>query len=408
MRGLRGALTPVVAALVVAGGLWLAITPAASTARLTSEATRGVSLQTMWPSRTGEVDPVLASAVDASLARRGIAIDTNNEKLFLQDVVPALRPRQAQLFRNLRAIGMSVVYRRAEPWENLKGQPGTFRVSMRFTLTGSRLDQAATDVGYSYVIRKGRLWMTSDRALDDEIGSNRQPWDFGPIAVLRKPNVVVITNQGQLAKAQRLATETIAAAKRVRAIWPGQLQVVPYVVALREPQVLTEIPPTLPGAEPAQVRAMLSPAIGSIQPAGGWVVLRQTTLTPAQLNHVLMHLLPVRQGDGAPHWLAEGMAQYAEIQALPSAERQARRAELSKQQLAQLTRLPDDDEPVNEAISLRAVEQLIAEAGVKPVTEYYRQVARRGYNDAARERLMQEYTGFTEERLVESVRGSAG
>jgi uncharacterized protein with von Willebrand factor type A (vWA) domain len=117
-----------------------------------------------------------------------------------------------------------------------------------------------------------------------------------------------------------------------------------------------------------------------------------------------MHLLPVRLGDGAPRWLAEGMAQYAELQALPSAEQGAKRAELTKQQLAHLTRLPDD----NEAISLRAVEQLIAEAGVKPVTEYYRQVARRGYNDAARDRLMQEYTGLTEETLVESVRGSAG
>ncbi|MDX6280591.1 MAG: hypothetical protein QOH03_1662 [Kribbellaceae bacterium] len=404
VRGLRGALTPVIAALVVAGGLWLAITPAASTARLTSEATRGVTLTTMWPSRTGEVDPVLANAVDASLARRGIAVETNNEKLFLQDVVPALRPRQTQLFRNLRAVGMSVTYRRAEPWDNLKGQPGTFRVSMRFTLHGSRLDQAATDVGYSYSIRKGRLWMTSDRALDQEIGANRQPWDFGPIAVLRKPNVVVIVNKGQLPKAQRLADETVVAAKQVRKIWPGQLQTVPYVVALREPQVLTELPPTIPGAEPAQVRAMPSPAIGSVQPAGGWVVLRQTTLTPAQMTHALMHLLPVRLGDGAPRWLAEGMAQYAELQALPSAEQGAKRAELTKQQLAHLTRLPDD----NEAISLRAVEQLIAEAGVKPVTEYYRQVARRGYNDAARDRLMQEYTGLTEETLVESVRGSAG
>jgi hypothetical protein len=401
-------LTPVVAALVVAGALWLAITPAASTARLTSEATRGVSLTTMWPSRTGDVDPVLASAVDASLARRGIAVGTNNLNLFLRDVVPALKPRQTQLFRNLRAVGMSVIYRRAEPWENLKGRPGTFRVSMRYTLEGSRLGQAATDVGYSYVMRKGHLWMTSDRALDQEIGSNRQPWDFGPIAVLRKPNVVVITNQGQQPKAQRLADETVAAAKRVRAIWPGQLQIVPYVVALREPQVLTELPPTLPGVEPAQVRAMPSPALGSIQPAGGWVVLRRTTLTPAQMTHVIMHLLPVRLGDGAPHWLAEGMAQYAEVQALPTAERAARRAQLTKQQLARLTRLPTGDEAVDEAISLRAVEQLIAKAGVRPVTEYYRQVARRGYNDAARDRLMQEYTGFTAERLVESVRGSAG
>lgn len=410
VRGVRGVLTPVVAALVVGGALWLAITPAASTVRLTSEATRGVTLQTMRPSRTGDVDPKLANAVDASLARRALAVRTGNLALFLQDVVPALRARQTQLFRNLQAVGVTVTYRRAEPWENYRGQTGTFRVSMRYVLHGSRLDQAATDVGYTYVLRQGRARLTSDRALDQAIGANRQPWDFGPIAVLRRPNVVVIVNQGQLSKAQSLADETVASAKRVRKIWPGQLQTVPYVVALREPQVLTEIPATLPGAEPAQVRAMLSPAIGSIQPAGGWVVIRQTTITPAQLTHVLMHLLPVRLGDGAPRWLAEGMAQYAGDQVLPAAERARKRAELTKQELAQLTRLPTDDEfaeGASDAISARAVEQLISKAGVRQVTEYYRQVARRGYNDAARDRLMQEYTGFTQLRLVESVRRSA-
>ncbi|WBQ06786.1 hypothetical protein [Kribbella sp. CA-293567] len=411
VRGLRGVLTPVGAVLVVVAGLWLAISPADSTVRLTSDATHGVTLRSMRPSGTGEIDPVLANAVDASLARRGVAVRTNNLALFLQDVAPALRPKQTQLFRNLKAVGMSVTYRRAEPWANYRGQPGTFRVSMRYVLHGSRLGQAATDVGYSYAFHRGRLWMTSDRALDQAIGSNRQPWDFGPIDVLRRVNVVVIVNRGQLPRARSLADETVASAKRVRAIWPGQLQTVPYVVALREPQVLTEIPPRQFGPEPIQVRAMLSPAIGSIQPAGGWVVIRRTTVTPAQLTHALMHLLPVRLGDGAPQWLAEGMAQYAGNQVLPAVERAKLRAALTKSERLQLTRLPNDDEfgaGAADAISWVAVEQLIARAGVRPVTEFYRQVARRGYNDAATERLMVEYTGLTSARLVESVRGSAG
>jgi hypothetical protein len=414
VRGLREALTPVGAALVVVAGLWVAISPAASTVRLTSEATRGVSLQSMRASATADVDPKLANAVDASLARRGVAVRTNNLALFLQDVAPALRPRQTQLFSNLKAVGMSVTYRRAEPWVNGRSQTdqaGTFRVSMRYVLHGSRLDQAATDVGYSYAFHKCRLWMTSDRALDQAIGSNRQPWDFGPIAVLRRVNVVVIVNQGQLPKAQGLADETVASAKRVRKIWPGQLQTVPYVVALREPQVLTELPARQSGPEPIQVRAMQSPGVGSIQPAGGWVVVRQTRVTPPQMTHALMHLLPVRLGDGAPQWLAEGMAQYAGNQVLPAAERAKKRAALTQQERLQLTRLPSDDEfaaAASDTVSWVAVEQLIAKAGVKPVTEFYRQVARRGYNDAARERLMQQYTGLTSARLVESVRGSAG
>ncbi len=213
---------------------------------------------------------------------------------------------------------MSVTYRRAEPWESYQKQTTTFRVSMRYVLHGSRLGQAATDVGYTYSFRQGRLQLVSDRRLDQAIGSNRQPWDFGPIAVLRRANVVVIVNQGQLARATSLADETVESAKRIRKIWPGQLQIVPYVVALREPQVLTELPPTQPGPEPAQTRAMASPKIGSIQPAGGWVVVRQTRLSPAQLDHAMMQLLPVRLGDGAPRWLAEGMAAVRRKPAAPS------------------------------------------------------------------------------------------
>ena len=425
---------------MVAAGLWLAITPAESTVRLTSDAARGVTLRSVRPSTTGDVDPRLANAVDASLARRGVAIKTGNLSLFLQDVAPALRPKQAQLFRNLQAIGVSATYRRAEPWDKFGTQTTTFRVSMRYLLRGSRLGQAATDVGYTYSFRKGRLLLVSDRDLDRAIGSNRQPWDFGPLMVVRRVNVVVIVNQGQLHRATRLADETVAAARRIRKIWPGQLQTVPYVVALREPQVLTELPPTIPGAEPAQVRAMPSPASDSIQPAGGWVVLRQPTLSAAHWSHVLMHLLPVRQGDGAPRWLAEGMAQYAGNQALPAAQRAKLRAALTRQELPRLTRLPADDDftegaggevaggdgggvaggggagvagaggefgrAAADGISWLAVEHLIAQAGVKRVTEYYRQVARRGYSDAARERLMQEYTGFTPARLVEAVRGT--
>jgi hypothetical protein len=123
-----------------------------------------------------------------------------------------------------------------------------------------------------------------------------------------------------------------------------------------------------------------------------------------------MHLLPVRLGDGAPRWLAEGMAQYAGNLQLPAAQRARMRAALTQQEVPRLTRLPNDGEfegGASEGISWLAVEHLIAKAGVKPVTEYYRQVARRGYNDAARERLMQEYTGFTPARLVEAVRATA-
>jgi len=412
-----------VAVAVVVGSLCLAITPADRDLELTSAALHGSTLQEVRPSATGDVDPVLAAAVDASLARRGIAVRTNDLLLFLHDVTPALKAKQARLFQNLRTIGMSVIYRRAEPWSNYEAvrrygpATGTFRVTMRYTLTGSRLPEASTDVGYTYTLKRGRLYLVADSDLAQAIGSNRQPWDFGRIQVVRRSSVVVIVDRGRRALAESLAEETVQSARQVRKLWPGLLQTVPYVVALRTPQVLTDLPPTAEGNEPASVRPMPSSLIGNEQPSGGWVVIRpgaQSTFDSAQMVHVLLHLLPVRLGDGAPRWLAEGMAEYAGQQALVAEGKTTavtrERQQTSRRTLGELTRLPTDQEFTatdSYGISWLAVEQLIRKVGIKPVTEYYRQVARRGYNDAARDRLMKEYTGFTQARLVESLRSLA-
>jgi hypothetical protein len=412
-----------VAALVVGGSLWLAVTPASQNLELTTSAMQGPTLQQVRPSASGEVDPRLAAAVDAILARRGIAVRTNDVNMFLADVAPEFRSEQRLLFQNLRTLGVSVTYRRAEPWVDYEAfrkygrATGTFRVSMRYQLAGTRLGPAATDVGYTYTVRDGRLYLVADDGLDQAIGSKRQPWDFGRIEVVRRKNVLVIVNQGEGALAQKLANQTVQMARQVRKLWKGYLQIVPVVVAMREPQVLTDLPPTLPGDEPARVQAMASPGITG-QPVGGYVVIRPgalKTFDSAQMTHVLVHLLTVGFGEDAPRWLAEGIAKYAENLQLVASGRGAAvakaRSEVSKEVLGELPRLPADDEFTTTAsydIAWVAVEHLIKEVGIKPVTDFYFQVARRGYSDAARERLMKEYTGFTEAALVESLRSLAG
>ncbi len=419
-----GAVWPVaLAVFVVGGGLWLAVPSSGRQVSVTAEAMWGPTLEQVRPSATGDVDPRLAGAVDAILARRAIAVKTNSLQLFLWDVAPELRDEQRLVFQNMRKLGMNVTYRRAEPWVNFEAvrryglATGTFRVSMRYQIAGTRLAQAATDVGYTYTVREGRLFLVDDDDLDRAIGSNRQPWDYGPIDVVRRKNVLVVVNQGQVPLANQLADQTVGMARKVRTLWRGPLQLVPMVVAMREPGVLTNLPPTLPADEPARVQAMPSPA-ESGRPVGGWVVIRpedQHKFDSAEMTHVLMHLLPVRLGDEAPRWLAEGMAQYAENLQLVTAGRgkevAAHRAAVREHSLGDLTRLPADDEFTttdSDDISWLAVERLIQQAGLAAVTDFYLQVARRGYNDYARERLLIEYTGLTGADLVESLRSLAG
>ncbi|GAB3811711.1 hypothetical protein [Kribbella italica] len=409
----------VVAMVVVGGGLWAGVPSAGRGVSLTAEAMGGATLQQVRPSASGDVDPRLGAAVDAVLARRGIAVKQKNLALFLRDVAPELRAEQRQVFENMRALGMSATYRRAEVWTNYEAvrryglATGTFRVSMRYQISGSRLAEAATDVGYTYTVRDGRLFLVDDNDLDRAIGSGRQPWDYGPIDVVKRRNVLVVVDRGRLAYAERQADETVLMARKVRALWKGYLQIVPMVVAMREPGVLTDLPATLPGDEPARVQPIPSPAEDG-RPVGGWIVVRpeaQERFDSAQLSHALMHLLPVRLGEEAPRWLAEGMAQYAESLQLTATGRgkqvAAARDDIRRQALGDLSRLPADDEydaTDSDGISWLAVEQLVKLVGLRAVTDFYQQVARRGYNRPAQERLMVEYTGYTEQKLVDALR----
>ncbi len=409
----------VVAMVVVGGGLWVGVPSAGRGISLTAEAMGGATLQQVRPSASGDVDPRLGAAVDAILARRGIAVKENNLQGFLRDVAPELRSEQRQVFENMRKLGMTVTYRRAEVWTNYEAvkryglATGTFRVSMRYQISGSRLAQAATDVGYTYTVRDGRLFLVDDNDLDRAIGSGRQPWDYGPIDVVKRRNVLVVVDQGRLAYADRQADETVAMARKIRTLWKGHLQIVPMLVAMREPGVLTDLPPTLKGNEPARVQPIPSPAADG-RPVGGWIVVRpdaQAGFDSAQLSHALMHLLPVRLGEEAPRWLAEGLAQYAESLQLIATGRgkqvSAARDDIRRRALGDLVRLPADDEydaTDSDDISWLAVEQLIKQVGLRAVTDFYLQVARRGYNVPAQQRLMLEYTGFGEQKLVDALR----
>jgi hypothetical protein len=164
---------------------------------------------------------------------------------------------------------------------------------------------------------------------------------------------------------------------------------------------------------------MPSPAIDG-QPVGGWVVVKpdkRQSFDRVELTHALVHLLPVRLGDEAPRWLAEGLAEYAgnqqQVLAGKKTEVAQERSVVSKQ-LGSLTALPADDafsganSTASYNISWLAVEHLINEVGTARVTHFYLEVARRGYSPTVRDRLMKEETGFTEKDLVASLRSLAG
>lgn len=378
------------------------------------------------PSETGDVDPKLAAAVDALLARRGIAVRTNDLGLFLRDVGPELRANQQRLFANLRAIGMTVTFRRAEPWIAESAQrrfgpaTGTFRVSMRYQLNGAKAEQAATDVGYTFTVRQGRLQLVADDVVDQQLGAGREPWDFGPILAVRRPRALVIVDAAEPGLGNRLADQTVAVAKQVRKLWPAPLPHLPVVVAMRNPRVLTGSEPVAGAAEPAAVLAMRKPSLDG-KSASGWIVVKPSArlgFDRAQTAHALAHLLPVRYGDQAPLWLNEGLARHAAAQQLVltgrSAEVVRERRLIRREELGTLAALPADADfatsrrTAASGVSWLAVEYLITKAGLKAFNQLSLEMAFHGYNWFRRETYLSRNTGLTEGQLVESLRRSAG
>ncbi|MFB6726458.1 hypothetical protein ACFCV3_40185 [Kribbella sp. NPDC056345] len=362
----------------------------------------------------GRVDPVVGQAVDAGLARQAVAFRRGDAAGFLAEVAPGAAGRQARVFRGLRALEAEVGFRRREVWVD----PGavrrygagavTLRVSMRYAVTG--LKPAVADLGYTYVVRGGVARLVDVTRLDAVLKSNRQPWDVAELDVVRRDGVVVLVDRGQRTRGERIATVTAEAAKVVNRLWPGPLQKIPLVVALRDPQVLTDLPATLPGQEPIRIQPMHS-ARPDGRPVGGWVVVAPAEAPGiSDMVHGLTHLAAVKMGDEAPRWLAEGLAAYAANLVRPGPEVARERAEGLAAVRGRVERLPRDDEfGVTESyrVSWLAVDLMVRAVGVGSVTRFYLQVARRGYSEYARARMMQEYAGITAGDLVVNLRGPA-
>ncbi|WP_344145505.1 hypothetical protein [Kribbella yunnanensis] len=363
----------------------------------------------------GRVEPVVGSAVDVALARQAVAVRRGDAAGFLAEVAPGAVGRQARVFRGLRALEAEVGFRRREAWVD----PGavrrygagavTFRVSLRYAVTG--LPPAVADLGYTYVVRGGVARLVDVNRLDAVLKSNRQPWDVAELEVVRRSGVVVLVDRGQRARGERIAAVTAQAAQVVDRLWPGPLQKIPLVVALKNPTVLTTLPATLPGQEPIRIQPMHS-ARPDGRPVGGWVVVEPSDSVPslAEVVHGLTHLAAVKMGDEAPRWLAEGLAAYAANLVRPVEVVARERAAVAKAVRGRVERLPRDDEfgtTESYRVSWLAVELMVRAVGVGSVTRFYLQVARRGYSEFARARMMQEYAGITAGDLVVNLRGPA-
>lgn len=425
-RWLVRAVVVVTATSVLAGAGWFAF------GRAPLLDVSGVSRRALDPA--AEAERKTGAAVDVILQRRARAVLTGDQAAFLQDLDPsnaALRRRHIQLFQNLRTLGFrAIAYHRAEVWLNDKAGPDStaFRVVMRYQLAGPGHVPTVTELGYTFAPKAGRWLLVDDDDLDADLDdAHRQPWDFGPIQVVRRPGVFVIVSAGDGAFGRKVAADSLIALAEVRKVWQSRLQPTVIVVAMKEQAALVRSW-ELPGHEIAAIAMHL---IDNTVPTdrttgkvvGGWVVVNpkeRKDVDTGLLAHEFTHVGAVWLGGGAPLWLVEGLAEYVRYQVVADRSRgwamgvEEYRDEIRADSLGQLKVLPIDGVFHGDfgedtyGVSWLAAEHLVKAVGVRKVTDFYVEVAKLNGDPALREQLLQKHTGFTEQKLVAALRASAG
>jgi hypothetical protein len=308
-------------------------------------------------------DPELQEEFDRILRERAQGIMTGRRDLFLARVDPAnaaFRAEQLRYYANLRAIRPAELsFLRHTYWSEPKVQQRhgreahAFLVVMRIRIAGIDASARVTEVGYSVARRGGRYLLVGDDDIDADlgVGEHREPWDFGPIEVVRAPGVMVLVSRGEGRLGRRLAREATAVLPTVRALTGRPLRGL-LVAAVKDRRVLGS--DLRSGGE--SIAAVAVPNQLPVTPrnrsryrvVGSRIIIHPDYRNKAErvlLAHEFTHAAWASVL-GAPTWLVEGYAVLVETEVARDAgygdEVERRRQEVLTESLPGLKDLPID------------------------------------------------------------------
>ena len=321
---------------IVAGGLALGVAAAAGVVFVVHDsaeptaALAGAS-SSASPSRAPSEDPAavaerrIGTEVTAVLRTRARAVVAGRLPAFLATVDPkntALRRKQTVVFSNLREIGLASLGFTLQdgfvPEALPRRGPGAyaFRVAMSVQVRGVDRRPRYSALGLTFAKRGGRWLLVADDDLrtDPDATGYEEPWDFGPIDVVRRPRVVVVVPPGERRNGERLARDSVTALGDVRRSL-GRAPAAILVVALRDRATMGG---AQTGGHPAAAVAVpdffSDDRPGDTTPvAGSHVVIQPEDRFEADarmLSHEFTHATMSPYGRYTPTWLVEGLAEY--------------------------------------------------------------------------------------------------
>ncbi|GAB2641328.1 gluzincin family metallopeptidase [Kribbella swartbergensis] len=433
-RGPRRWLGLLVAVALVSGGVVYTVEDRERDARArpTTTLTPAGPNQSGKPSKTAAAIAARRVAIDTILIRRAQAVQTVNEALFLQDVDPAdkaLRAEQKILFANLVEMGFTELgYSQAEERFDpavVKAHGRTtylVRILMRYQIPKVDLTPVVTELGYTFINVRGRWVLTDDDDLDDDLGpgAHQEAWDLGRIEVHRGPRVLAVVEKGDTRRGRAIVVEATEALAQVTEYWPRRWRGSVLIIALDE----SEVRDARFADEDVESAASAGSTFSSLPGqdtadgtvAGAYIVVNpneRDRVDEILLSHEITHVATADLGGYEPLWLAEGAAEYVSwrgIEAISGPGEVAKwEQEVIDEALPALGALPSDagfyqNNADVYGVSWLAVRYLVRRFGLDKVAELYEDLARHGYDQAARDRILMNHCGLTEVTLWTSLK----
>ena len=271
-----------------------------------------------------------AAALTSLLVGRANALLRRDRAGFLAGVDPGtpFHRRQADLFDALAGVPLSDVSYDFDAGAAMELPPAAARrysgptwggvVRLRYALTGYDTEPTTQEQYLTFVQRGGRWYLASDD--DFTVAGQRSArglWDFGPVAAVRTPRVLVLGHPRSLGLMRQILAVTDAAVPRVSAVWPDWSRKAVVLV----PDSAAELRQVV--VHTGNLSRLAAVATADVGVDGGPPTGRRVAVNPAQfrslsafgrrvvLQHELTHVATrAVTSANTPYWLAEGFADY--------------------------------------------------------------------------------------------------
>lgn len=278
-------------------------------------------------------------AVEDLLRVRGAAIVHRDRAAFLSTLDPRarrFRHDQARTFAHLAPVpiatwtySVSAVSRRPPPdargYHAPTWAPQYF--ALHYRLAGFDAKPTTLQQYPTFVERGGHWYLASLSDYAPNLVSATDIWDYGPVKVLRRPDVLVIGAPSRAATMSEVARQVHAAIGQVSAVWGSRWSrraVVLVPRTTRQMALIDDYPGDLSNLA-ALTSAEVSTTAGKPTPVGDRI-----TINPANwpmlseigagvvIRHELTHVATrASTGTQTPTWLSEGFADYVGFRTAP-------------------------------------------------------------------------------------------